>query len=241
MTRTHSLLALGAGVGFNVRTVDRPGYGASFGIPAEQGTVAAQSALLLRMLAELPGQFDVGESIFVIGHSMGGIAAVRMAADDTDGRIEAIAVSGLPLKFAGSMPVDRPLLSTDVEHLPPVDRDVRRMFYGPDGMWDPAVLDYAYETQRPCPVAEFGDAVTFPTDFDELAAQVKVPVQVVIAEHEASSVGGESTLRRATDAMVRSPRCEGWIQRAAGHNISLHFVAGAYHPARTRVLSRSAG
>lgn len=230
VTRQHSLLDLGAGVGFNVLAVDRPGYGASFGHPADRGDAAAQSALLLRMLAELPGQLDVGRSIFVIGHSMGGIVAIHMAANDTEGRIHGVAVSGLPLRFPEGMPVNKPLLTTGVEHLPAVDRDhMRRMFYGPEGTWDPSVLDYDHENQRPCPVAEFRDAVTFPAMFEDLAAQVRIPIQVVIAEHEASSVGGESTLRRASEAMVGSPRCESWIQPATGHNISLHHVAGAYH------------
>jgi hypothetical protein len=78
-------------------------------------------------------------------------------------------------------------------------------------------------------VAEARDAGTYPSTFPTVAAEVRVPVRYALAEFGAPSVDGPDVLARSAAAFVAAPRVEAFIQPAAGHTISVHRVARAYH------------
>lgn len=225
-----SLLSLGAMLGFRVIAVDRPGYGASADIAGDRQTVAAQAALLNELAARVCDAGDAGAGVFLAGHSLGAIVALEMAAPAPAYPLLGVAVSGVPIRYPDYMIVGMASRPADGTHLPDTTVEALAMtFYGPDGTFDPKILDLDIGQQAPVPVPEFRDARDYPRSFPKVAPSVLAPVQYVIAQHEASSAGGPETLREAVGQLCGSPRVDAWEQAAAGHNISLHRVARSYH------------
>lgn len=220
-----SLLTLGPQLGFRVAAIDRPGYGASHGITGADVRVENQSKLMLELAASLKAD---GLPLFVIGHSMGAILAIRMGADAADGLVDGIDVSGVPFVFDGA-PVDAESLRS-VDYLPDLPVEFARgMFYGPDGTFEDGVLAADRTMARPTPAAEIIDALECPNATPGVAPLVRCPIQITRAEFENSSGGGRESLDRLGSLFTGSSRVVLQWQVDSGHNISLHHVAQAYH------------
>ncbi len=225
---SRSLFAVASAQGFSTLALDRPGYGTSFG--SSGPSVKEQSSALLLLLQRLPDELGVPGPVFLVGHSLGSIIALQMAADDDQGLIGGVAVSGVPVRYPGHMQEFMAALVPEGTRLPAVDESgIRAMFFGPEGTFDPAFLSADVQMQSPVPLSEFIDAREAPAWFPTAAGKVRVPVQYVIAEHEASSEGGREVLEYAIRSFTAAPRVEGFLQGASGHNISRHYVARAYH------------
>ncbi|MEU7816599.1 alpha/beta fold hydrolase [Pseudonocardia sp. NPDC049154] len=224
-----SLLRLGARLGRRVVAVDRPGYGDSMTPPRGRGAVAWQAELLAGLVREL-GAEDGSVGVTLVGHSLGAITALQIAADHPGLPLAGVSVSGLPVEYPEYMRVGMAAHPLDGAHLPAHPAEaVRMMFYGPDGSFDPEALERDLRNQAPVPVEEFVDARDYPTAFPSIAPRVRVPVQYVLAAHEASSCAGPEVLARAAASFAAAPWVEAFEQAASGHDISLHRVARAYH------------
>jgi hypothetical protein len=159
---------------------------------------------------------------------MGAVVALQMSAAPGDVRIDGIDISGLPWGMAEGL-VD-PSALEQLDFLPASTPGFRRdLFYGPDGTFDPAVLDEDAVISRPVPAAEIIDAGECTATAPALAAEVTVPIQITRADDERSSVGGPEWLDGCGSLFTASPRVSLHYQVASGHNISLHKVARAYH------------
>jgi pimeloyl-ACP methyl ester carboxylesterase len=223
-----SLLTLGPALGFRVVSIDRPGYGASHGLVGADVRMPRQADIVLDLVDVLRAGPDAGAATFLIGHSMGAILAVHMAASARAGSVAGVDISGLPFVFEVSQ-ADQERMAT-VDFLPPANADFRRhLFYGPDGTFDPDILTAEEALARPVPAAEVLDAAECPDATPVLAPKVTVPIQITRAEFEASSGGGREGLNRLGSLFTSSPMVVLAWQRASGHNISLHHVARAYH------------
>lgn len=91
--------------GFAVTSVDHRGHGRSTGV--ERGTVDSFPALvddLVAIVDDLPTDLP----LFVYGHSMGGLATVRLAERD-DSRFAGVVITGASLQPAASVP--KPVLT----------------------------------------------------------------------------------------------------------------------------------
>jgi pimeloyl-ACP methyl ester carboxylesterase len=223
-----SLLNLGAALGYRVIAIDRPGYGASHGLVGDDVRMARQAEIILDLIDALRADTDAGAAVFLIGHSMGAVLALHIAASARASAIAAVDISGLPFVFDGGLADKVQLASLDF--LPASSMEYRRgLFYGPDGTFDLGMLAAEVRLIRPIPAAEIIDAVECPQSTPLLARKVTAPVQITRAEFEASSGGGREGLERCGALFTSSPRVDLAWQRASGHNISLHRVARAYH------------
>jgi pimeloyl-ACP methyl ester carboxylesterase len=227
---SSSLLTLGALLGYRVVAIDRPGYGVSEGLVGDDVRVARQVPLLFGLIDELERSGPIGAGCFLVGHSMGSIVAIHMAASSRGAELCGMEISGVPLRLPDDMAMTEASLAAGPDFLPesPVEFR-RRLFYGPDASFDPAILDADATMSRPVPAAEIIDAVRCGVDTAVLAPEVTIPVQFTRAAHEASSVGGEEVLAAAETLFTSSSRFVGHWQVGSGHNISLHRVARAYH------------
>jgi pimeloyl-ACP methyl ester carboxylesterase len=130
---------------FRMVSVDRPGFGYSnFG---EAKRLAEQSKLLLPVLLEI----DNGKPVYLVGHSLGGPLAMKMAADNPTG------VSGIML-LAGS--VDPALEPAEtwrkvVEHFP--------LRYMLPGAFRPSNTELLYFKE---------DVISLANDFDKVTCSV---------------------------------------------------------------------
>jgi pimeloyl-ACP methyl ester carboxylesterase len=106
-----------------VLAVDLFGHGRS-GVPVGPGGLAADRRMLHRLLTEV-----VGEPVVLIGHSMGGVLALRHTADHPD-TVDRLVVLGAPVP-AGSGRTDRVMLTKRaLLRLPGVAGAVRRKLAG---------------------------------------------------------------------------------------------------------------
>lgn len=227
-----SLLLLGADLGFEVIALDRPGYAGSAATFPLGDTLAAQADLVFAAIAAA----DAGRRLptFLIGHSMGGILSLMMAASDRSGALSGVDVSGVPLvygdeRFATMRARLDPLIASGATHLPlnPPEA-LRTMFFGPEGSYDPRFVAGG-DTEHPVPTAELPDALEAPERLPAILELIKAPVQWTIAESENSSEAGEHILLLAASLLRNSRRAITQVQSFSGHNISLHWVARAYH------------
>jgi pimeloyl-ACP methyl ester carboxylesterase len=127
-----SLLTLGPALGYRVVAIDRPGYGASHGLVGDSVRADRQAEIVFDLIDTLRAGGDTGAAVFLIGHSMGAVLALHMAASARAGAIAAVDISGLPFVFDETLADKQQLASLDF--LPGNSREFRRaLFYGPDG------------------------------------------------------------------------------------------------------------
>ena len=223
-----SLHTLGSALGYRVVAIDRPGYGASHGLVRDSVRADRQTEIVLDLIDMLRADGDTGAAVFLIGHSMGAVLALHMAASARAGAIAGLDISGLPFVFDETLADKQQLASLDF--LPESSREFRRaLFYGPDGTFDAGMIAAEERLIRPIPAAEIIDAVECPVSTTVLAPKITVPVRITRAESDVSSGGGREGLESCGALFTSAPRVELAWQRASGHNISLHHVARAYH------------
>lgn len=227
-----SLLALGAQLGYNVISIDRPGYGRSAGLPDEQQWLDPQAELLSRLIEDLGDTIDVGAGVFLIGHSMGGILSLLIAALQRNPTLLGVDVSGVPRRFSDIMKTavrasleqlrQAPVIATAAEKAP--------LFYGPAGTYDPRTVEAERQWSAACPPIEMEDGTfNWPDRFAEIAARIKVPVQYTLGEYEMVTDNSLEALAATAKEFTASARVVVNRQVLSSHNVSLHHVARAFH------------
>jgi pimeloyl-ACP methyl ester carboxylesterase len=224
--RAGSLVELGAALGFRTWSVDRPGYGATApqfpdGCPLER-----QEAVVVGLIDTLSRAPGAGAGVFLIGHSMGAILALRVAAKRQGGLL-GVDVSGIPLRFSPRL---ASAVSANLEreegHSP--GKSAAALFYGPPGSYDPAILTRDVALSPP-PSIELADSLAWPGQFADVARSIEVPVRITLGDHEQVTDTGWPALRETAALFTRANRVETALQARAGHNVSLHHVARAFH------------
>jgi pimeloyl-ACP methyl ester carboxylesterase len=156
-----SLLTLGPALGYRVVAIDRPGYGASHGLVRDSVRADLQTEIAADLIDTLRTDSDTGVGVFLIGHSMGAVLALHMAASARAGAIAGLDISGLPFVFDETLADKQQLANLD--YLPDNSREFRRaLFYGPDGTFDADMIAAEERLIRPIPAAEIIDAVECP-------------------------------------------------------------------------------
>ncbi|MBV9997179.1 MAG: alpha/beta fold hydrolase [Caulobacteraceae bacterium] len=229
-----SLLSIGAAVGFEVVAIHRPGYSGS-PTPGPEGLpLADQADLVFSLAARLAPHGR--RPVFLVGHSMGGILAVRMAGDARGPSLGGVDVSGVPLRYPAEVEagIAARLEPSGAGAAKPASRSAderaahrRSLFYGAEGTYDAELAERS--GGQPTPLSELMDAFRAPSALPPIMADIAIPVQWTIAEEERSTIGGPEMLDYIRSLLPRCPHLGLSIQVASGHNISLHHVARAYH------------
>src|SRR5438105_2293569 len=73
------------------------------------------------------------------------------------------------------------------------------------------------------------EAVEWPRVLESIAPAVVVPVRFTYGDHERLWPIDDDSLRELRSLFTSSPRVETFIQRGAGHNVSLSNAAAEYH------------
>ncbi|MEU6774695.1 alpha/beta fold hydrolase [Streptomyces sp. NPDC046759] len=213
-----SLLELGAGLGFTVLALDRPGYGLSAAqLPTGQ-TLAEQSVTLHAALGAFARRYQTGVGFFLLAHSFGGKLALTAAADDIGDRLIGLDISGCGHRYA-----------VDTDELPdPHSLTTRRLSWGPLQLYPPNTFAGSRSLLVPMPEREWREAANWPGLLPGIARRVRVPVRLTFAEHEAWWRHDEEAVATMT-GMLSGTRVIVDRQPDAGHNISLGWAARAYH------------
>jgi pimeloyl-ACP methyl ester carboxylesterase len=211
-----SLLELGAGLGYTVLALDRPGYGLSADRFPAGRTLAEQTEILRAVLADAAGRYEVGAGFFLVAHSYGGKLALTTAAE-TGTELIGVDVSGCGHRYAA----DTRLLGSH-------GRAGWRLNWGPLGLYPPDTFTAGRALVTPMPERERQEALRWPESLPGVAARIRIPVRLTFAEHEAWWRHDQDSLAELTtlfgSALVTVDR-----QPDAGHNISLGWAARSYH------------
>ena len=227
----QSFLALAADLGFLALALDRPGYGASQGHPPERLRISDQVDHLYDAIETWTERQDFDGPVFLIGHSLGGIVALMMAADPRASRLAGVDVLGVPFHYRddGGGAAVRHFSRADV-HVPAPPEDVQRLLlFGPAGTYSAAAFAHHQTCLQPMPRAEYEDGLAAPALWPSVLPKITVPVQVTAAEHETMQRTGWPVLAEVETLLSASPGARFDLLRGAGHDASLHHPARAYH------------
>ena len=226
-----SMLRAGAGVGYTVVALDRPGYGASAPYPDAVQRPEQRVALAYGAVDKILGASPRGAGLLLLGHSAGCELAVRMAADE---RAEQASVIGLELAGTGVEyhPATAEILKTATATERP--KGLRDILWQPADLYPNDVLSGMTNSTSGA-TYEVDMTKKWPQqDFPALAARVSVPVQFTVAEHERVWRSDPQTLAEIGAMFSSAPRFVINEQAGTGHNLSLSLRAADYH---AKVLS----
>ncbi|MFJ9458384.1 alpha/beta hydrolase [Kitasatospora sp. NPDC101447] len=215
-----SLLTLAADLGYTVLAIDRPGHGASaHRLPAGQ-LIADQAATLHAALTDYARAHPTGAGVQLLAHSFGGKIALHLAAHwPHHPRLPLLGadINGLAQHYAPGA-WDRP---DDLA-------GGGRLNWGPLGLYPPGTFHAARTLLTPVPALESRELADWPARYAALAARVRVPVRLTLAEHE-HWWRLDTAHRTALTAAFPPGLAHLVTAHGAGHNLSLGHAARPYH------------
>lgn len=225
----HSLVEAAQQRGFPVVALDRPGYGGSD--PVEGSTrFAANADVLDDAIGELWKEHaDSSPGVVLIGHSMGGAVAFHIASRTHEWQLLGVSATAIHVEAPDAVLEAWDAVPDGV--VVEFTHEMRLMFmYGPEGTFEPEVLELALKASEPIPVEELREVVGgWITDFPTVAAAIEVPVHYGLAEHENLWISTPESVRAFGDAFTSSPRVDAEQVQGVGHNIDHHLGSDAFH------------
>ncbi|CAH1653337.1 alpha/beta fold hydrolase [Chelatococcus asaccharovorans] len=223
---SDTLIQLAPLLGFPVLALDRPGYAAG-----SERVMAfdAQAEILAEAATDARRQFAPASSgVFLVGHSIGAMIAMLMAAYHRPDALVGIDLSGAGLTYRteGLAALSAFVAMTD----PPRQADpVRRRgrMFGPPGTYDENVVAEDLAWAPLAQPAEIGEALAWQDRVHAVAADVECPVRCVVADTDALWEAGPRFEAAARAAFARSPLIDIATQHNAGHCLHLHHIARA--------------
>ncbi|MFI9505108.1 alpha/beta hydrolase [Nocardia sp. NPDC052566] len=207
-----SLLALGARLGYTMLAIDRPGYhGSTPEFPGGQ-SISRQAHTIAIALRNFRADHEMGQGIFLLGHSFGSAVAMTMAADPAGSEVLGLDISGWAAHFAST---PKP--------------DTVRMHWGALRLYPPGTFRSGAAMLGPEPPGERAEAFDWTTTFAAVASRIAVPIRVTFAEYEAIWRHDAESVRELRSAFRSAPAVLVDRQPDAGHNISLGWAARSYH------------
>ena len=230
-SRSTSLLDVGMAHGFEVIALDRPGNAASLALATEGARLREQADLIFDLIDREAGS-DL--PVFLVGHSLGGILALTMAADPRASRLSGVETAGTPIRFDAAG-LDRlrsgiaAMKDAGAPFLPkPARAQLEGMFFGPAGRFDPEVVAFG-PTEHGTPVVEVEAVLAWLEALEDTLPRIRVPVHWTFARHEVSSLFDDQSQPRIARLLKDNPFVRFAVQEESAHNISLHHVGRAYH------------
>lgn len=229
----HSFLGRAAANGFAALAIDRPGYGESDGVDAVEDWFPAQTEALALLIDDAWRRAGAGRpGIVLVGHSFGATIAIRLAAQERSWPLLGLAISGTldgapqsMREFAAAIAEAPPHAPIALE--PPM---VREFFYGPEGTFDPAVLDEARVSVEPAPAIEIREwASNWAGEAAAVAAGVTVPTQIRVAADDAVLDVSPESLDRFARSFEMARSVDANLIESCGHNADHHVAGTALH------------
>jgi pimeloyl-ACP methyl ester carboxylesterase len=219
----QSLLELGSRLGYTVWAPDRPGVGASSGLPDDRIRLQPQAELLLDAIDAFCTDRPMGAGVVLVGHSYGLKVAWCMAASPRGHGLLGVDGSGCGVRFA----FDSARLGQE--------RATGRPAFGRDDMWGPRELYpktiFARENLpvHDMPQAQSEETVRWPHDIRSMADRITVPLRLTYGEYERIWPTGSADLDEVRKVLRAAPELTFSIERFGGHNLSLGWAARPYH------------
>lgn len=220
-----SFLEIAGRNGFAVLAVDRPGYGESSPLPEEENTFARQAEILDGVIAEALDRWPA-PGVALVGHSIGGMISLEIAARHPRWPLVAVATSGNGARIPpggaaealGSLPL------SGVVDLPVAERDA--VMFGPAGSFTEAARNAAHGSYAPTPFVELVRAPVWARErLSAVAAAVQVPVHTVLGAHDAL---WDSSAEALADYESRfTVPVSAAVLPGTGHSVDHHLMGAA--------------
>lgn len=216
-----SLLRAAAASGFTAIALDRPGYGTSAVYAGEFADPARRVAVTSDAVDKVLAGSARGAGVLLLGHSAGCELALRLATTRDD--VIGVELSGTGLRYSDS--AKDIIASATITNRPAGLRD---LLWEPSRLYPAEVLTGALSAQG---VAYEGEVTAnwSRRDFPAIAADVRVPVQFSIAEHEKVWQTGPQAVSAISGLFAVSPHVRVNEMPDSGHNLSVGLTAGDYH------------
>jgi pimeloyl-ACP methyl ester carboxylesterase len=224
-----TFMTLAASAGYPVISFDRPGYGGSSAFDPAENTFERHARLLAEAIAQAAREFSAG-SVFLVGHSIGGMIALMIAAGEVDFTLVGASVTGMGavIRAGGAAQALATLPEDATVDLPYDQRD--QVMFGPAFTHSPEGVAAAHASYAPVPVRELIQAPQWPdTQLPRLAPEVRVPVHNALAEFDALWDSTPANVDQFAKLLVAAPHVEASIARATGHSIDHHTLGHALH------------
>ncbi|QEU76997.1 alpha/beta hydrolase [Streptomyces subrutilus] len=215
----NSFIPLATALGHTVLAVDRPGYGDSADLLPDGQTLAEQAQTLHAGLKEHARTHDTGAGVFLLGHSDGGKVALHTAATTGSVPLLGLDTSGTGYHY-----------NPEALHFPStLGGGATKLNWGPLGLYPRGTFQASRALLAPTPPRESAETIHWPLQFEALAPDVRIPVRLTFAEHEAWWHLDTPTLSAMAARLTASPSVTVDHLAAAGHNVSLGHAATPYH------------
>ncbi|MBM2294499.1 alpha/beta hydrolase [Sulfitobacter pseudonitzschiae] len=224
----YSLIDRAIAAGFQIVALDRPGYGTTDALADGSEMLDRNAHHISKLMPEILSQLGLsGKGIILIGHSMGGVIATTIAANQPDWPLLGIICTG----FAQNLPMH---LAEGFAALPeqyfielPVDMKDQLMF-GPTETLAKTMPRASHLANTHMPRAE---AIDIASDWairaPSILGKVTVPVYYKLAEFEQLwQVADQPTV---ADMYTNTPRLETGVFKGAGHCIDFHECGARFH------------
>ena len=218
-----SLLTIAPALGYTVVAVDRPGYGGSTDVVADRLGFDAQTKILTAAMDGLATSFDL--PVVLVGHSIGGMLALLVAASSSTPR--GVEVSGLGelwqpgiREMWGGLRGDAPSIA-----LPPEAH--AGVMLGPEGTYPASAIARDGELLRPMPMPELCDVVDWADRLPAVGAAVTAPVRLTFAAHDNIWRSDDEAVAAVARHFTAAPFTT-TLMAGVGHSIELHHLARSY-------------
>ena len=227
-----SFMDLAAAHGFPVVALDRPGYGDSARLPAAENTFERQAELLAHAATAAAERLGA-PGIVLVGHSIGGMIALTLAAQADDIPLWGVSATGMGLVIPSGGPAEglsavASAQATDTIAFPAEQGD--GVMFGPPWTYDAAVLPDAHTSYAPAPAVELMAAPRWSTEkLPQLAPRVRVPVHNALAQFDALWDSSAENVTGFAALFTASPFVDASVARGTGHSIDHHRLGRALH------------
>ncbi|HEV2634620.1 MAG TPA: alpha/beta fold hydrolase [Actinocrinis sp.] len=224
-----SFMDVAAAQGYSVVSFDRPGYGASSALAPAENTFDRHAQILSDVIAQVAKQYEA-ESVFMVGHSIGGMIVLMVAAGEKDFRLAGVSVTGMGavIRADGAAHALATLPPDATVDLPYDQRD--QVMFGPAFTHSAAGVDSAHESYAPVPVRELIQAPQWPDQhLSGLADKITVPVHNALAEFDALWDSDPANVAQFAKMLTSTPFVDASVARWTGHSIDHHTLGHALH------------
>jgi pimeloyl-ACP methyl ester carboxylesterase len=227
-----SFMDLAIAEGQPVISFDRPGYGASSSLAADENTFERQAELLSQAIEQAAAALSASR-VALVGHSIGGMIALTIASLDAGLPLVAVSATGMGAVIPPGGPAEGLAAvaaadAGDIILLPPEQAD--QVMFGPSWTVDPAVFAAAHASYAPAPAVELIAAPKWATDkLPGLAPRVTVPVHNALAQFDALWDSSPQSIEQFAALFTATPFVDASIARATGHSIDHHRLGHALH------------
>ena len=226
-----SLLRLGRRLGFTVLALDRPGYGRSGRVLPRGQLLTEQADTVYGALDDFAARHATGAGVFVVGHSYGLKLALFLAAHPRGKELIGLDGSGSAYRYQPALDpaAAETELTADGSVTSYASRSPRELFWGSESLYPPGTFTRGMRPIAAVPEIESDESARWPDLLPGVAAEVRVPFQFSVAEHEQWWQVTDADLAEYQALFTAAPHVVVRRQPAAGHNISLGWAARSYH------------